>query len=124
MAIEKKVLEETISKEQIEKNQDKGKTILVCQEKGCEKECTCEGGKDDNDSLKPDPKPQVKTEEVDQPQPEKKLELSLDAINGFMNIVGVIMVNDVRGDSLITHFQNMLIQQNPEIKLNPVPVQQ
>lgn len=62
--------------------------------------------------------------EEDQPQPEKKLELSTEAVNNFLNIIDVIMIGDPRGNSIMTHFQNMIITGNPELKIQTLVPQQ
>lgn len=44
------------------------------------------------------------------------LKVSADAANNFLNIIDVIMIGDPRGQSIMTHFQNMMVSQNPELK--------
>lgn len=44
------------------------------------------------------------------------LTLTIEAANNFQNIVDVIMVGDPRGNSIQTHFSNMIVSGNPHLK--------
>ena len=53
---------------------------------------------------------------------QKKVEpliLDLDDVNGYLNIIGIIMVDDVRVQALSSHFMNMIQAKNPQIQSRP-----
>ena len=60
---------------------------------------------------------EAKVVDMNQVQQEaQKLELSFDAANSFIRIVGIVMLNDVRANTLIQHFTNVLESENPWLK--------
>lgn len=52
------------------------------------------------------------------PQP-APLVISLADVNSFLNVINIIMVDDIRGASISTHFTKMIQQSNPQIQPAP-----
>ena len=50
---------------------------------------------------------------------EKPIVLSLDDVNKYLNIIGIVMVDDVRGGILSSHFMKMIQAKNPQIQMQP-----
>lgn len=75
-----------------------------------------------------DQKPGPLKEALKQPQEIPPLKLPLEAANNFINIINIVLPNDQRAQTLITHFSNMITKSNPELvtensQTTPVPTQ-
>mgnify|MGYP003670008506 CR=1 FL=1 len=71
-------------------------------------------------TIKLNPKPEnqaVKPEPI--ATPVETLEVSLDDVNGFLSIIGIVLVDDIRSQTLSSHFMKMIQSRNPQIKAQP-----